>query len=56
MLVESGMVLLDGKKRPAGVLTPAAAFGSDILQRLEGHAPVKFEVTPEASVAVQTSS
>jgi len=43
MLVEAGMTLLE-KKAPGGVLTPAAAFGSDIVARLEEKLGAKLEV------------
>merc|ERR1712110_436241 len=34
MLVESGMVLLRSSKKPSGVVSPAAAFGTEITDRL----------------------
>jgi len=43
MLVESAMVLLT-KEGPGGVTTPAAAMGSDIVQRLETELGAKLEL------------
>ena len=43
MLVETGMLLLT-KDGPGGVTTPAAALGSDLVQRLEEQLGAKLEV------------
>ena len=46
MLVETGMVLLEkAKAGPGGVLTPAAALGSDIVARLDKELDAKFELS-----------
>lgn len=46
MLVEAGMVLLEkAKAGPGGVLTPAAALGSDIVARLDKELDAKFELS-----------
>ena len=45
MLVEAGMVLLEkAKAGRGGVLTPAAALGSDIVARLDKELGAKFEL------------
>jgi short subunit dehydrogenase-like uncharacterized protein len=50
MLIESGMVLISDGERPAGVLTPAAALGSEIVRRIVREMPATFEIVQEAPV------
>ena len=53
MLVESGMLLLEMTKKTRvdhmakGVITPACAFGSDIVARLEKETCTKFTISTE---------
>jgi len=49
MLVECGYQLATGATKTAGVVTPAAAFGSALLERLEAKTPTKWSLEDECA-------
>lgn len=48
MLVEAGMMLLNNSA-PGGVVTPAVAMGSDLVQRLEAELGATLELSESGS-------
>ena len=54
MLVESGMLLVEKSKAKTcvpGVVTPAVAFGDEIVSRLEAQIGARFEVEEVADAS-----